>query len=133
MLYRSSDLYLLLFVESDVSNSKHFNCLPSVDISVVCYHNIPSTFIPYIPMILLYIWDIKQILKKFPPDKINDTKNTLFFLSRAPTHHCFTFYLRFLYELKYMVHLDSILFLLKFIFLSTKYKDLLTLKHHNSF
>ena len=133
MLYRSSDLYLLLFVESDVSNSKHFNCLPSVDIPVVCYYNIPSTFIPSIPLILLYTWDIKQILKKFPPDKINDTKNTLFFLSRAPTYHSFTFYLRFLHELKYMVHLDSNLFLLKFIFLSTKYKDLLTLKHHNSF
>ena len=27
------------------------------------------------------------MLKKIPSDKINDTKNFLFFLSRAPTHH----------------------------------------------
>ena len=40
------------------------------------------------------------MLKKFPSDKINDTKNTSFFLSRAQTHHSFTFNLRFLYELK---------------------------------
>ena len=37
------------------------------------------------------------MLKKFPSDKINDTKNALFFLSQAPTHHSFTFDLRFLY------------------------------------
>ena len=40
------------------------------------------------------------MLKKFPSDKINGTKNALFFLSRAPTHHSFNFNLRFLYELK---------------------------------
>ena len=40
------------------------------------------------------------MLKKFPSDKINGTKNALFFLSRAPTHHSFTFNLRFLYEPK---------------------------------
>ena len=42
-------------------------------------------------------WDKTQMLKKFPSDKINGTKNALFFLSRAPTHHSFTFNLRFLY------------------------------------
>ena len=47
------------------------------------------------------------MLKKFPSDKINGTKNALFFLSRAPTHHSFTFNLRFLYELKDMVHLSK--------------------------
>ena len=47
--------------------------------------------------------EIKQMLKKFPWDKINGTKNALFFLSRAPTHHSFTFNLRFLYELKHKV------------------------------
>ena len=31
-----------------------------------------------------------KFLKKFPLDKINDTKNALFFLSRAATHHSFT-------------------------------------------
>ena len=41
------------------------------------------------------------MLKKFPSDKINGTKNTIFFLLRAPTHHSLTFNLRFLYELKH--------------------------------
>ena len=40
------------------------------------------------------------MLKKFPLDKVNGTKNALFFLSQAPTHHRFIFNLRFLYELK---------------------------------
>ena len=48
----------------------------------------------------LYI-EIKQIFKKFPSDKMNGIKNALF--SRAPTHHSFTFNLRFLYELKHKV------------------------------
>ena len=47
------------------------------------------------------------MLKKFPSDKINGTKNALFFLSRAPTHHSFTFNLRFLYELKHKVHISE--------------------------
>ena len=41
------------------------------------------------------------------PDKINGTKNALFFLSRAPAHHSFTFNLRFLYELKHKVRLSK--------------------------
>ena len=45
------------------------------------------------------------MLKNFPSDKINGTKNALFFLLRAPTHHSFTFNLRFLYELKHKVRL----------------------------
>ena len=45
------------------------------------------------------------MLKKFPLDKINGTKNALFFLLRASTDHSFTFYLRFLYELKHKVSL----------------------------
>ena len=36
-------------------------------------------------------------------DKIIGTKYPLFFLSRAPTHHSFTFNLRILYELKHKV------------------------------
>ena len=43
--------------------------------------------------------------KKFPSDKINATKNVLILLSRAPTHHSFTFNLRFLYELEPKVRL----------------------------
>ena len=57
----------------------------------------------------LYI-EIKHILKKFPSNKINGTENALFFLSRAPTHHSFTFNLRFLYELKHKVRLSKTVF-----------------------
>ena len=71
------------------------------------------------------------MLTKIPTNNINDTKNALFFLSWAPTHHSFTFNLWFLYELKDKVHLsktvclvfsifDSVSFLLKFIFLFNK-------------
>ena len=45
--------------------------------------------------------------KKIPSDKINSTKNALFFLSRAAIHHSFTFDLRFLYELKHKVCLSK--------------------------
>ena len=48
-------------------------------------------------------WDKRQMLKDFSLDKINGTKNTLLFLSRAPTYHSFTFNLRFLCELKHEV------------------------------
>ena len=47
------------------------------------------------------------MFKKFPSNKINSTKNALFFLSPAPTHHSLTFNLRFLYELKHKVHLSK--------------------------
>ena len=60
------------------------------------------------------------MLKKSPSDKINGTKNVLFFLSRAPTHRSVTFNLRFSYELRDKVclsktmceifHSDSVLF-----------------------
>ena len=56
------------------------------------------------------------------------TKNDFFFLSRAPTHHSFTFDLQFLYELRFVSLkpcvgfsiLDSVSLLLKFIFLFNK-------------
>ena len=44
-----------------------------------------------------------QILKKLSSDKTSGTKNALFFLSRVPTHHSFTFNLQFLYEQKHKV------------------------------
>ena len=50
------------------------------------------------------------MLKKISSDEINVTKNELFFLSRVPTHHSFTFKLRFLYELKHKVRLSKTLF-----------------------
>ena len=52
-------------------------------------------------------WDKTQLLKKFPSDKISNTKNALFFLSRAPAYHSLTFNLRFLYELKHKVRLSN--------------------------
>ena len=72
-------------------------------------------------------WDKTQMLKIFPSEKIDDTKNALFFLSRAPTHHSFTFNLRHLYELNQKVRPSKTVcdfpfsipfrFYLKFIFL----------------
>ena len=47
------------------------------------------------------------MLKKIPSDKINGTKYVLLFLPRNPTHHSFTFDLRFLYELKHKVRLSK--------------------------
>ena len=47
------------------------------------------------------------MLKKFSSGKINDTKNALFFLLRAPTHHNFTFNLPFLYELKHKARVSK--------------------------
>ena len=47
------------------------------------------------------------MLKTFPLDKTNVTKNSLFLLSRAPTYHIFTFNLRFLYELKDKIRLSK--------------------------
>ena len=53
-------------------------------------------------------WDKTQILKKIAFGKINVTKSALiFFLSRAPTYHSFTFNLRFLYELKHKISLSK--------------------------
>ena len=76
------------------------------------------------------------MLKKFPSDKIDVTKNALFFLSRAPTHYSFTFNSRFYYELKHKVHFsetvcgifDSVSVLLKFIFLLNKKHGLFDFK-----
>ena len=47
------------------------------------------------------------MLKKFSLEKINGTKNVLFFLLQAPTHHSFTFNLRILCELKHKVRLSK--------------------------
>ena len=47
------------------------------------------------------------MLNIIPILKINGTKNALFFLSRAPTYHSFTFNLRFLYDLDQEVCLSK--------------------------
>ena len=83
------------------------------------------------------------MLKKFPLDKLNGTENA-FFLWRAPTHHSFTFNLRFLYELKQKVRLSKTvcgIFHLRFrfvfvkvcIFFLNKIYGLFDFKRHNSF
>ena len=51
--------------------------------------------------------DKTKMLKKFPSNKINGIKNALFLLSRATTHHSFTFNLRFLYNVKHKVRLSK--------------------------
>ena len=72
----------------------------------------------------------------YASDKIDDTKNAVFFLLQAPTHHSFTFncdsYMswstRFV-SLKPCVGFsifDFISFLLKFIFLFKKIRELIT-------
>ena len=65
------------------------------------------------------------------------------FLSRAPTHHSFTFNLRLLYELKHKIRLSKTVygifhFRFRFIFIKVyfclvKCMDSLTLKRHNFF
>ena len=62
-----------------------------------------------------------MLKKKNPSDKINGKKNALFFLSRASTHQ-FYFNLRFLCELKNLVHLSKTVcgifhFRLRFVFI----------------
>ena len=47
-------------------------------------------FIIVIFIIIIIIIIKTQILKKFPSEKINRTKNALVLLSRTPTHHSFT-------------------------------------------
>ena len=48
-----------------------------------------------------------MLKKKIPTDKINGTKNALYLLSRATSHHSFIFNLRFLYELKHKALLSK--------------------------
>ena len=81
-------------------------------------------------------WDKAQMLKSFPQIKYTVQKIPYFFLSRAQTHHSFTFNLWFLHELKHKACLslwDFLLsipfcFLLKFIFMFNKMHGLLYLK-----
>ena len=69
-------------------------------------------------------WDKSQMLKNFL--RTNVTKNALFFLLRAPTHHSFTLNCQFLYELKRKVYLSKIVYgisifdFAKFLFLFKK-------------
>ena len=82
------------------------------------------------------------MFKKFHSDKINGingTENVLFFLSRAPSHHSFTFNLRFLFELNRKVRLSKTVcgffhFRFRFFFIKVYiFVYSLTLKRHNSY
>ena len=58
---------------------------------------------PRTPFIIEHLWWLLPLF-----DKINDTKNALFFHSQALTHDSATFNLRFLYELNHKVCLSKI-------------------------
>ena len=51
-----------------------------------------------------------MLKKKITFGKIRGSKNTRFFLSRAPTHDSLTFNLQFLYELKHKICLSKTVF-----------------------
>ena len=62
------------------------------------------------------------MLKRFPSDKKNVTKNAFFTLSRAPTFYSFTFKSGFLYEMKHKVRFSKsmcgiFLFRFRFVFI----------------
>ena len=54
--------------------------------------------------------EINTNVETNPSNKINATKNALFFHSRAPTHHSFTFNLRYLYDPKHKIRLSKNVF-----------------------
>ena len=77
--------------------------------------------------------DKTKILKKFPLDKINGTKNTRFYLLLLLYDSYMSW--RFFFSLKLCVGFSSSVsvYSLNFIFLFKTYMDPLTLKRHNSF
>ena len=87
-------------------------------------------------------WDKLQILKKFPSNKVNSTKNVLYFLSWGPSqqvlllicHWCMNWRTTFVsLKLRHIFHFRfRLVFIIK-LFFSAKYIDFLTLKRHNSF
>ena len=91
-----------------------FNCRKTFDDFKIMQKSVRSNILWYLKVYIFWKfiqytirWDKTQILKKVPSDKINVTKNALFFISWAPIHHNFTFNLRFLYELKHKVYLSK--------------------------
>ena len=109
-----------VFISNKHVISKLPNEMPN-DISIQGFDNFKNKQISVWSNVLWYVkvcifwkciqytlhWDKTQMLKKFPSDKINGTKNALFSLLRAPSHHSFTFNLRFLHELKHKVYLPK--------------------------
>ena len=84
-------------------------------------------------MYILKVYTI-QMLTKFPSDKINGTKNALFFIWRALTDYSFLLVCDSYMILKVRVSKNFCGILISsFIFLFIKMHSSLTLKHHNSF
>ena len=97
----------------------------------------------YILKVYAIHWENKlrkntQVLKKTLSDKIDVTKNALFFLSRAPTHNSFTlirnsytswstWFISLKMYLEFFIF-DSVSFLLNFIFLFNKKHRLFNFK-----
>ena len=91
-------------------------------------------------------WDKTQMLKKFLLDKKKKKKGkkkSLFYFSRAPTCHSFTFNLRFSYELKHKVLISKtvrgnshfrfcFVFIKSLYFCWTKCMDSLAVKRYDS-
>ena len=86
-------------------------------------------------------WAKTQMLKKFPSDKRNGTKNAIFFSFASSTHRSLIFNLWFFYELKHKVRLSKTLcrifhFRSRFVFIKVHIfvqQNAWTLGHHNSF
>ena len=84
-------------------------------------------------MHILKVWTIQK-LTKFPSDKINGTKNALFFISQAPTDYSFLLVCDSYMILKVRLSKNFCGILISsFVFLFIKMHSSLTLKHHNSF
>ena len=84
-------------------------------------------------MYILKVYTI-QMLTKFPSDKINGTKNALFFILRDPTNFSFLLACDSYMILKVRLSKSFCGILISsFVFLFIKVHKYLTLKHHNSF
>ena len=95
-----------LFCKTSLNNTlKVFDNFKNKQKNVWMYNVFRNAKVCILWKFIQYIihWDKTQMLKKNSSDKINGTKNALFFLSWDPTRRKFTFNWRFLYELKHKV------------------------------
>ena len=67
--------------------------------------------------------------KKLPSDKINITKNVLFSLSLAPTHHSFAFNSRYLYKVRLSKTMMRGIFHFRFCLIFIKVYHFVNAKH----
>ena len=106
-------LFWIAWCKASLNIERHFSCLRLATILKTSNNSVWSIIFWYVELCIFWNciqytthWDKTQILKKFPSDKINGTKNALFFL-RAPNDHSFIFNLQFLYEMKHMLCLSK--------------------------